>query len=221
MPTTLARPMVHLHWLFCLGLFAASSTGCCSFEMKWCAAKRQPVPCDNLAGLWEGSWESDYNGHNGKLRAIVTPCGPGKYRAHYHATFAMVIPYAYETVHNASTQGNVTYFSGVQDLGPLAGGVYHYNGYADGSTFVASYRADKDHGTFRMQRVRSGGGCGCGCGSSDACDNCACVPTAACASAPFHAPPVAVSDSPPQKNHTNDMELAPLPPGYTTIPDSD
>ena len=219
MHTIADRSTARLRWLICLGLFAASSTGCCSYEMKWCAAKRQPVPCDNLAGLWEGTWESDYNGHNGKLRAIITPCGPGQYHAHYHATFAVVIPFAYETVHSASDHGSITYFSGEQDLGALAGGVYHYNGHADGSTFVASYRADKDYGTFQMRRVRSGGGCCCGRRAGDACDGCDCVPPAACTSASFEPPPVAASEwnvSPDES-----IELAPLPPGYAVLPDTE
>jgi hypothetical protein len=146
-------------WLAC------AASGCvCTFERDWHAAQRCPIAGDQFAGLWEGTWESHYNGHNGKLRAIITNCGHGQYHARYHATFAFVVPYAYDTVHSAVQQAGVTYFSGQQDLGCLAGGLYHYSGYADGSTFVASYRADKDHGVFRMRRVGScGGGGGCDC----------------------------------------------------------
>ena len=150
-----------------LGLAAS---GClCTFERDWHAARKHPIPCDNLAGLWEGTWESQYNGHSGKLRAIITPCGNGQYRARYHATFALIVPYSYDTTHTATHAGAVTYFSGEQDLGCLAGGLYRYNGQADGACFTATYRADKDYGVFRMRRV----GCGTNCGSSDACD---CVP---------------------------------------------
>jgi hypothetical protein len=156
-----------------LGLAAS---GClCTFERVWHAARRQPVPGDNLAGLWEGTWESQYNGHNGKLRAIITPCGNGQYRARYHATFALIVPYSYDTTHTATHAGGVTYFSGEQDLGCLAGGLYRYNGLADGACFTATYRADKDYGVFRMRRVGSGSGCG----STGACD---CVP--ACTAEP-------------------------------------
>jgi hypothetical protein len=137
-------------------LAGVSSGCCCTFERDWRAAQQCGVPSDQLAGLWEGTWESHYNGHNGKLRAIITNCGGGQYHARYHATFVFVVPYAYDTTHSAVDQGGVTYFSGVQDLGCLAGGVYHYNGYAD-------YRADKDYGVFRMRRVGSCGGCGCDC----------------------------------------------------------
>ena len=143
------------------GLFALltlAMTGCgLSFERDWRAARDNPFPEDQLAGRWEGTWHSDYNGHNGRLRAIITRCNEcGRYHAHYHATFAGVIPYAYETVHSARSQNGSTQFWGDEDLGYCAGGHYHYNGCANGCTFFARYKADKDHGTFRMQRVRAG-----------------------------------------------------------------
>ena len=82
----------------------------------------------------------------------------GRYRAQYHATFAGIIPYAYETTHTATPHDGHTQFTGEEDLGFLAGGYYYYNGQADGESFYACYRADKDHGVFEMKRVRF---CGC------------------------------------------------------------
>jgi hypothetical protein len=144
-----------------LALLTASSSGClCTFERDWHAAKDCAVPADNLAGLWEGTWVSHYNGHDGTLRAIITPCGNGRYLARYKGTFAFIVPFAYETTHSASAQPGVTYFTGQEDLGPLAGGVYLISGWANGATFVAHYQADKDHGVFQMQRV---GTCSGGC----------------------------------------------------------
>ena len=139
-----------------LSLLAFSATGCIwTFEKDWRAAKKCGVPCDNLAGLWEGTWESDYNGHKGRLRAIITKCSDGHYHARYHATFAAVIPYAYNTTHAATEGDSVTWFCGEEDLGVLVGGRYFTNGEANGRTFVACYQADKDHGTFRMCRVHA------------------------------------------------------------------
>lgn len=156
------------HWIgsrtliVALALLACASSGClCTFERDWRAAEKRPLPADNLAGRWEGTWVSHYNGHNGSLRAIITPCGNGRYIAQYKGTFAAIVPFAYETTHSARTEPGVTYFSGREDLGCLAGGVYTINGRADGATFVANYRADKDHGVFRMHRVETCGGCGC------------------------------------------------------------
>jgi hypothetical protein len=151
-------------------LLASCSSGClCTFERDWRAAEIHRVPADNLAGLWEGTWLSHYNGHNGKLRAIITPRGNGQYRAQYKGTFAFIVPFAYETTHTGSAQPGVTYFSGRESLGPLAGGDYYINGRADGNSFVAHYRADKDHGVFRMQRVGSRGAGDC-CVAIGGCD---------------------------------------------------
>ena len=44
------------------------------------------------------------------------------------------------------------HFSGEADLGYLAGGVYHYDGHADGTNFFSNYSSKYDHGTFQMTR---------------------------------------------------------------------
>ncbi len=144
-------------------LLCVFCSGClCTFERDWRAAQKCLPPADNLAGLWEGTWESHYNGHDGTLRAIITPCGDGRYIAQYKGTFAYIVPFAYTTTHYATSQGAATQFAGEESLGPLFGGTYRMQGCADGRSFTAHYQADKDHGVFRMQRV----GCGnCGCGS--------------------------------------------------------
>jgi hypothetical protein len=61
----------------------------------------------------------------------------------------------------------VTHFSGQQDLGKLAGGVYHTTGWADGRTFQANFQADKDFGTYQMTRVGSDADCADSC--TDSC----------------------------------------------------
>lgn len=136
-------------------LFAACcSSGCIfTFERDWKAAHRCGIPCDQLAGLWEGTWRSDSNGHHGRLRAIITRCDDGRYHVRYHATFAAIIPYAYDTTHTVTATDGATHFHGEEDLGFLAGGYYCTDGQADGQTFCATYTADKDYGTFQMCRV--------------------------------------------------------------------
>jgi hypothetical protein len=150
--------------LFVLALLVCCSSGCLlNFGRDWRSAKRDGIYTDNLAGLWEGTWQSDHNGHTGTLKAIITPCGNGQYKAQYKGTFALIIPFAYATTHAAADEPGVTYFSGQENLGPLFGGDYTINGWANGESFVASYCADVDHGTFTMHRV---GSCGCGCGTA-------------------------------------------------------
>jgi hypothetical protein len=137
---------------FALVLLAGGSSGChCAFEKEWQAAHDCPIPCDQLAGLWEGTWESEETGHHGSLRAIVTSCGNGHYNAYYCGTFAVIIPFTYEANHPA-TQGNgCTCFTGEADLGCF--GSFSCNGWANGSQFVANYASEKDKGVFRMCRV--------------------------------------------------------------------
>jgi hypothetical protein len=135
------------------------STGClCSFKKEWKEAQRCGIATDNLAGLWEGTWESEKNGHHGSLKAIIRKCDDGHYRARYYATFAVLIPYSYDTTHSAVPGECGTHFCGEEDLGCLAGGLYRTNGHANGRTFVARYKADKDYGVFRMCRVQTCGG---------------------------------------------------------------
>ena len=143
-----------------LAVVACACSGClCAFERDWRAAQNSPAPADPLAGLWEGTWESHSNGHDGTLRAIITPQGHGCYAAQYQGTFACIVPFVYETTHTATSQSEVTHFAGEEDLGPVFG-VYRMNGWADGRNFEAHYQADKDHGTFRMRRINP-----LGCGS--------------------------------------------------------
>ena len=167
MSRLLPRMAVRVSRTVAFVVLIALCSGCgLTFHRDWVAAKNAPVSDDPLAGLWEGTWASDADGHNGKLRAIITKCPDGHYHARYCATFALVIPFAYETTHSATRRDGVTYFSGEQDLGMLAGGLYRYNGHADGHNFIADFHADNDYGVFRMQRVGAGG---CRCGEPCAC----------------------------------------------------
>ena len=135
-------------------------TGCC-FERQWQAAKSYSYPEQELAGCWEGTWQSDYNGHHGRLRAIITKQGEGYYDAHFHATYAAVIPFEFELPLLVTDDGRAYALEGQADLGWLAGGLYTYNGNATATDFVAAYCAEnKDHGTFTMQKVQTCSECG-------------------------------------------------------------
>jgi hypothetical protein len=146
-------------------------TGCC-FEREWQAAKSYTQPEQELAGCWEGTWQSDYNGHHGGLRAIITKQGEGYYNAHFHATYAVVIPFEFELPLLVTDDGRAYALEGEADLGWLAGGRYTYNGSATASDFIAAYCAEnKDHGTFTMQKVQTCSECGGNgtCGSAGSC----------------------------------------------------
>jgi hypothetical protein len=127
----------------------------CSFERQWQEATRYSYPEQELAGCWEGTWQSDYNGHHGGLRAIISKQGEGYYDAHFHATYAAVIPFEFELPLLVTDDGTAYALEGEADLGWLAGGLYTYNGNATATDFVAAYCAENnDHGTFTMQKKR-------------------------------------------------------------------
>ena len=147
---------------------ASVLSGCCSFERDWRSCQDFSYSSDDIAGCWEGNWHSDWNGHEGNLRAIITKQGDDLYHARFKAVFAYIIPYSFDIPLSVSQDGDVALFQSEADLGFLAGGVYRYSGTATSSEFSASYDADSgDHGTFTMQRLPS---------NSEDCTSMDCVP---------------------------------------------
>jgi len=139
---------------FCLAVFSLIlTTGCSSFERDWKSAQQYAYPCNDISGIWEGTWHSDHNGHEGKLRAIITKQGDNYYYAQFKASYAVVIPFGFELPLTVSDDGGVYALDGSADLGWLAGGAYSYNGQATPAEFYANYCAENDHGTFQMTRI--------------------------------------------------------------------
>jgi hypothetical protein len=125
------------------------------FEREW----RQALaagPQAGVEGAWEGTWRSDVNGHHGKLRCVVAPgAGDGAHSFHYHATWADTLSGSYRAAHRVKRTARGTYaFEGSHRLPGWAGGRYHYRGTVRGDDFEAGYRCAKDHGVYRMRRVR-------------------------------------------------------------------
>jgi hypothetical protein len=142
----------------------------CAFDRKWRAMKRAELvdnapAADGLAGRWEGRWVSDANGHSGGLRAIITPApqtltADRHYHAEFDASYMGLLRFGYgmtlvAKTNQAATGGHVS-FHGEEDLGAMAGGLYRYNGTADGTTFNATYESKDDKGRFEMSRPRTG-----------------------------------------------------------------
>ncbi|MFN7140238.1 MAG: hypothetical protein ACK4UN_12960 [Limisphaerales bacterium] len=127
-------------------------TGCSSFHREW--RRSSDSNTTEVSGRWEGTWLSDVNGHNGKLRCIMKPLPDGSYEARFHAKYARIFSFGY-TAHLTGTHENDTFrFLGEADLGRLAGGVYSYNGEANHTNFFSTYNSRYDNGTFRMTRPR-------------------------------------------------------------------
>jgi L,D-peptidoglycan transpeptidase YkuD (ErfK/YbiS/YcfS/YnhG family) len=132
--------------------------GCTSFDHDWEKAGHQPAPPGGLQGRWDGTWLSDANGHDGRLRCIVTQKDDGSYRARFHAIYRKVIGFGY-TVPLKVEETNATFhFTGEANLGWWAGGVYTYEGQAGQTNFFSTYSCKYDHGTFQMAPVRESGG---------------------------------------------------------------
>lgn len=130
---------------------ALTTCGGGGFNREWTAALKAPA-ADTLAGAWEGSWLSNHNGHNGRLRAIIGPAdATGKRTVRYHATWAKVVSGGFTSEHTFLPTGAKNYrFSGKQSLGKW--GTFNYDGTVQADSFQATYKAGGDHGTFTMKK---------------------------------------------------------------------
>ena len=126
---------------------AVFTTGCSSFDRAW----RNPPQSAGIAGRWEGRWQSARTGHDGKLRAIITPQTAARYNARFRATYRSVLSAEYDVTLNVKRRGPRSEFRGAADLGVW--GRYETTGSATRTQFHATYRSKLDHGTFEMRRV--------------------------------------------------------------------
>ena len=136
--------------------------GGCAFDRKWKRFGEQPAEVaqvNDLAGRWTGTWKSERTNHSGKLRAIITPVDDVTYRADFDATYMGILRFGYSMNLAAQPADGTTSagagairFTGQENLGWLAGGLYRYEGTADGRSFDCAYQSKNDHGRFRMSR---------------------------------------------------------------------
>lgn len=126
--------------------------GCSTFNRDWRAAAQQPAPANSIEGRWEGRWLSDVNGHNGNLRCLMTRESDTRYQARYRATYRKLLRFSYTVPLTVAAGDGVWQFSGEENLGKLAGGIYRYEGRATTTNFHSTYTSKYDHGTFEMHR---------------------------------------------------------------------
>jgi hypothetical protein len=124
--------------------------GCSTFNRDW--RNQAQAAHDELAGLWQGSWQSNANGHHGDLRCIVSPMQDSTFETRYRASYMGILRFEYSLPVDVEGSAGTYSFIGQADLGALAGGVYTYTGRVTGTSFRATYQCERDHGTFRMQR---------------------------------------------------------------------
>ena len=150
--------MGHAYRLCAIALASLLLAGGCTskFQSDWRkAAADTPAGAqadDHLSGRWKGSWKSDKSGHSGGLRCIVAPAGEGAYHARFDATYMLLLRFGYTMDMTGDVREDVTYVAGEQDLGKSYGGVYEYEGQADGKTFRLNYKTKSDYGHFTLKR---------------------------------------------------------------------
>ena len=142
----------------CLLLVAfLAATGCCSFSSRWNElAAAPPAPTAGDVSLWEGTWLSDHNGHNGKLRCIVSKIEPAEAIAAKPVPSGAPIPTHRLELSAPWGLGLVSDFKGSFPIvvWPLIDDTYHTEGTIEGDQSKAKYHAEIDEGTFEMTRVK-------------------------------------------------------------------
>jgi len=110
------------------------------------------VPTQSIEGRWEGKWLSDVNGHTGQLRCLLFRETDSRYQARFRATYWKVFRFSYAVSLQFEQQETNWQFTGDEDLGKLAGGIYHYDGQVTRTNFFSTYWSKYDHGTFQLRR---------------------------------------------------------------------
>jgi len=132
--------------------------GCSTFNYEWRQAAKKPIPADDIAGPWQGRWLSHANGHNDKLRALITKADTNHYDVKFHAAYKfetvkfITVHFGYTVRMEIRPGTNGVAFHGSENLGALAGGVYTYEGRADATSFFSTYNSKYDRGVFEMKR---------------------------------------------------------------------
>lgn len=137
----------------CSGLLCVLlATGCSSFQHRWEAAGRFAPTGDALEGRWQGSWQSDRNGHTGHLRCLLAKRGDQAYAADFEARYWKVLVFHTEVMLHTLPATNQVRFRGESQLPAWAGGTYYYAGHSDGQDWFCTYSNRYDHGTFTLRR---------------------------------------------------------------------
>jgi hypothetical protein len=144
------RPLRMLGLLVLMAEVVMVATGCSSFNREWKKIGQNTTAGSGLEGRWEGHWISEVNGHQGRLRCLVSKDGE-VYQARFHANYMKILSFGYTIPLKAAATDNGYKFSGEADLGVM-GGIYRYDGRAGATNFFSTYSSKYDRGTFQMQR---------------------------------------------------------------------
>lgn len=130
-------------------------SGCSTlYNSKWKQAGQETNPTVEVHRLWEGTWTSDVNQHQGRLRCIVSEPSAGQFDLHFWATWSVFAGAYHVSATVESTESGYA-FSGEKNLGKLAGGIYRFEGTIEGEAFESRYMSNKDQGRFSLTRAPS------------------------------------------------------------------
>ena len=134
---------------------ALALCSCVGFEQNWkkAMAGYEAGETAGPEGPWTGSWTTITNGHEGKLRAIVSESKskPGEYDFRYHATYKKILSGGYKVTFPVTRRGSSYLIDGGKDLGLF--GDFGHRATITGNSFKATYSNDREElGEFRMSR---------------------------------------------------------------------
>ena len=146
-----------LRCLLLLLAFGLSSCAGARFDHEW---KRGSVQkAQDLTGNWEGKWQSQSNGHTGRLRCIVKPVEGSRddysfqYQAFWGRFLQGIFTIQCKTLRTDPQKWKV---SGSKNLGKWLGGEFSHQAEITPQVIHAKYHSQLDHGVMDLRRPGSG-----------------------------------------------------------------
>ena len=133
--------------------FAPLTANCRDFHARWASAGA--LGEDSVSGRWQGEWISETSGHRGPLRCVLTVVTPSLWHLAFNAGYSRIFRACYTADFTAASDEGRWAFTGREDLGVIAGGLYEYSGYATLTEIICRYKSPRDQGEFRLKRVKS------------------------------------------------------------------
>lgn len=104
--------------------------------------------------VYRGTWKSLSTGHQGPMRAKVTPRHDGNYDARFSGRFLVVVPFTYKVqLNNQGWSDRGQQLGAYRQLGPLLG-AYEMSAQMSPGALEGSFSAAGDTGQISMRRVR-------------------------------------------------------------------
>lgn len=165
-----------------IGVLGTGMTGCAGFERDWrraVAAQAAGGPAGlhrpgvgpagsrsaagvstdrttSADGAWSGRWVSGANGHDGRLRCVVSGTEESEASFTYWASWA-IFSGTFPTKQPVARQADGSLRStGTWRLPGWAGGEYAYDVTIQGNRFSGTWKCARDHGKFEMTRAGTG-----------------------------------------------------------------